>query len=123
MKITTLYFLLFSVHDPGPTPTSALTPTPSSALMQLVPHFTGPTISILEITAVKSPTPTAQAPQSRTSTFLLNRRLGRVDWILNDGGHSSMVELQIVVLAVAGSSPVGRPVPPYFKLYTTPPKT
>ena len=26
-----------------------------------------------------------------------------------DGGRSSMVELQIVVLAVAGSSPVGRP--------------
>src|SRR5581483_6688716 len=26
-----------------------------------------------------------------------------------DGGHSSMVELQIVVLAVAGSSPVGHP--------------
>ena len=28
---------------------------------------------------------------------------------LRDGGHSSMVELQIVVLAVAGSSPVGHP--------------
>jgi hypothetical protein len=26
-----------------------------------------------------------------------------------DGGHSSMVEPQIVVLAVAGSSPVGHP--------------
>src|SRR4051812_27085792 len=28
-----------------------------------------------------------------------------------DGGHSSMVEPQIVVLAVAGSSPVGHPIP------------
>ncbi len=28
-----------------------------------------------------------------------------------DGGHSSMVEPQIVVLAVAGSSPVGHPFP------------
>ncbi len=28
----------------------------------------------------------------------------------SDGGHSSMVELQIVVLVVAGSSPVGHPV-------------
>jgi hypothetical protein len=28
---------------------------------------------------------------------------------LRDGGHSSMVEPQIVVLAVAGSSPVGHP--------------
>ena len=28
----------------------------------------------------------------------------------NDGGRSSMVELQIVVLAVAGSSPVGHPI-------------
>jgi hypothetical protein len=27
-----------------------------------------------------------------------------------DGGHSSMVEPQIVVLAVAGSSPVGHPL-------------
>lgn len=27
----------------------------------------------------------------------------------NDGGRSSMVELQVVVLAVAGSSPVGHP--------------
>ena len=31
------------------------------------------------------------------------------DLVLN-GGRSSMVELQIVVLAVAGSSPVGRPL-------------
>jgi hypothetical protein len=30
---------------------------------------------------------------------------------LRDGGHSSMVEPQIVVLAVAGSSPVGHPEP------------
>ena len=30
---------------------------------------------------------------------------------LRDGGHSSMVEPQIVVLAVAGSSPVGHPAP------------
>ncbi len=29
--------------------------------------------------------------------------------VLRDGGHSSMVEPQIVVLAVAGSSPVGHP--------------
>lgn len=29
--------------------------------------------------------------------------------IVSTGGRSSMVELQIVVLAVAGSSPVGRP--------------
>lgn len=29
-----------------------------------------------------------------------------------NGGHSSMVELQIVVLAVAGSSPVGHPIFP-----------
>ena len=28
-----------------------------------------------------------------------------------DGGRSSMVEHQIVVLAVAGSSPVGHPIP------------
>ena len=28
-----------------------------------------------------------------------------------DGGHSSMVEPQIVVLVVAGSSPVGHPFP------------
>jgi hypothetical protein len=28
----------------------------------------------------------------------------------NDGGRSSMVEPQIVVLVVAGSSPVGHPV-------------
>jgi hypothetical protein len=29
---------------------------------------------------------------------------------VNDGGRSSMVEPQIVVLVVAGSSPVGHPV-------------
>ena len=29
----------------------------------------------------------------------------------NNGDRSSMVELQIVVLAVAGSSPVGHPIP------------
>ena len=32
-----------------------------------------------------------------------------------DGGHSSMVELQIVILAVAGSSPVGHPTS-HFRL-------
>ncbi len=31
-----------------------------------------------------------------------------------NGGRSSMVELQIVVLAVAGSSPVGRPATFYL---------
>jgi hypothetical protein len=30
-------------------------------------------------------------------------------FLANDGGRSSMVELQIVVLVVAGSSPVGHP--------------
>ena len=30
-------------------------------------------------------------------------------WRLANGGRSSMVELQIVILAVAGSSPVGHP--------------
>ncbi len=35
------------------------------------------------------------------------------------GGHSSMVELQIVILAVAGSSPVGHP-PPVCRKTTLP---
>lgn len=34
-----------------------------------------------------------------------------------DGGHSSMVELQIVVLAVAGSSPVGHPIPFHLAVF------
>jgi hypothetical protein len=39
------------------------------------------------------------------------RPLTRLSAARDDGGHSSMVEPQIVVLVVAGSSPVGHPIP------------
>jgi hypothetical protein len=47
--------------------------------------------------------------QARNHTCLFRALMARYA-ILNNGGRSSMVELQIVVLAVAGSNPVGRPV-------------
>jgi hypothetical protein len=42
----------------------------------------------------------------------LQSAYGNLKFSLPRGGRSSMVELQIVVLVVAGSSPVGHPINP-----------
>jgi hypothetical protein len=48
----------------------------------------------------------------KSRVLCLQKRIGilRSYFRVSDGGRSSMVEPQIVVLVVAGSSPVGHPV-------------
>src|SRR5947207_332329 len=53
-----------------------------------------------------------QASVKRASLDWFTFAIGRLKSTFQvDGGRSSMVELQIVILAVAGSSPVGHPCP------------
>ena len=60
--------------------------------------------------------PESKAPENKASGVPFSSRFAFAIQNLKsrfgrDGGHSSMVELQIVILAVAGSSPVGHPIP------------
>ena len=54
------------------------------------------------------PTPAGQIHRLRK--IRLASREGLLSSASPNGGHSSMVESQIVILVVAGSSPVGHPI-------------
>src|SRR5881398_893593 len=57
------------------------------------------------------PAPTISGVAGKSRVLCLQKRIGilRSYFGIFDGGRSSMVEPQIVVLVVAGSSPVGHP--------------
>ena len=58
------------------------------------------------------PALTISGVTGKSRVLCLQKRIGilRSYFRISDGGRSSMVEPQIVVLVVAGSSPVGHPV-------------